>query len=71
MKRKLMKWRGDVKIEIQQIVDQRNISARRLTLEDIKTDVLGRSYLEHPIAAGTNFASVFECNRGDVTMEIF
>eukprot|EP00957_Ditylum_brightwellii_P004853 369374-Ditylum_brightwellii.AAC.1 len=71
MKRKLMKWRGDVKIEIQQTVDQRNISARRLSLEDIKTDVLGRSNLEHCIVAGTDFASVFECNRGDVTMEIF
>eukprot|EP00957_Ditylum_brightwellii_P156372 11901701-Ditylum_brightwellii.AAC.1 len=71
MKRKLIGLRGGVKIESQKSVYCRNESLKRFSLEDIKTDVLGRSNLEHSGVAGTDFVSVFECNRGDVTMERF
>eukprot|EP00957_Ditylum_brightwellii_P055145 4179478-Ditylum_brightwellii.AAC.1 len=63
--------RGKVKIENQQTVHRRNEYLKRLSLEDIRTDVLELSNLEHSDVAGTDFASVFECNRGDVTMERF
>eukprot|EP00957_Ditylum_brightwellii_P060893 4622409-Ditylum_brightwellii.AAC.1 len=61
-----MVLRSSVNMEIQQTVHRQNMSVRRISLEDIHTDVLELSGV-----AGTDFVSVFECNQGDVTMERF
>eukprot|EP00957_Ditylum_brightwellii_P176539 13445278-Ditylum_brightwellii.AAC.1 len=61
-----MVLRSSVNLEIQQSVHRRNMSVRRIRLEDIHTDMLELSGVD-----GTDFVSVFECNRGDVTMERF
>eukprot|EP00957_Ditylum_brightwellii_P183448 13973887-Ditylum_brightwellii.AAC.1 len=71
VKRKLVVLRGSAKVENQQHVHRRSMSVRRSSYADIKTDVLELSKFGLSDDVRTDFESVSECNRGDVTVEEF